>query len=161
MDSSKLNDWMQVIGIFAVVASLIFVGLQMKQTHEIALSQAYQARASSVAEVVMAMASNEHAMSAFSKGFMGQDDSVSDAEQSAGFWSLYAVVGLYENAYYQYELGFLPENHWRAHRESLKTMMKINSFWRNSIRSLSPGMRPSFREAVGAIDAEIREVLGE
>jgi len=39
MDSAKLNDWMQVIGIFAVVASLIFVGLQMKQAQDIALSQ--------------------------------------------------------------------------------------------------------------------------
>ena len=36
MDSAKLNDWMQVIGIFAVVASLVFVGLQMKQAQEIA-----------------------------------------------------------------------------------------------------------------------------
>jgi hypothetical protein len=40
MDSAKVNDWMQVVGIFAVVASLLFVGLQMKQTHEIALAEA-------------------------------------------------------------------------------------------------------------------------
>jgi len=40
MDSGKLNDWMQVVGIFALVASLIFVGLQMKQTKEIALNEA-------------------------------------------------------------------------------------------------------------------------
>jgi len=161
MDSSKLNNWMQVIGIFALVASLIFVGLQMKQTHEIALSQAYQARASSVVETLMVMASNEHAMSAFSKGFAGQDDNVTDTEQSAGFWSLYALVGLYENAYYQYEFGFLPENHWRAHRESLKTMMKINSFWRSTIRLLSPGLRPSFGKVIAEIDTEVREELKE
>ena len=29
MDSAKLNDWMHVVGIFALVASLIFVGLRM------------------------------------------------------------------------------------------------------------------------------------
>jgi len=40
MDSAKLNDWMQVVGIFAVVASLIFVGLQMRQDQEIAQAQA-------------------------------------------------------------------------------------------------------------------------
>ena len=161
MDSSKLNDWMQVIGIFALVASLIFVGLQMKQAHEIALSQAYQARASSVAEAVMTMASNEHVMSAFNKGFAGQDDSITDTEQSAGFWSLHAVMLLYENAYYQYELGFLPENHWLRHRESIKTMMKINSFWRSTIRLLSPGLRPSFAKVMAEVDAEVREELGE
>ncbi len=47
MDSAKINDWMQVVGIFAVVASLIFVGLEMRQSQKIALSAAYQARADS------------------------------------------------------------------------------------------------------------------
>ena len=59
MDSAKLNDWMQVIGIFALVASLVFVGLQMRQAHEIALSDIYQSRAASVIEMVTANAANE------------------------------------------------------------------------------------------------------
>ncbi len=40
MDSAKLNDWLQVFGIFALVASLIFVGLQIRQTQEIAMTDA-------------------------------------------------------------------------------------------------------------------------
>lgn len=39
LDSAKLNDWLQVIGIFAVLGGLIFVGLQMKQDRQIALSE--------------------------------------------------------------------------------------------------------------------------
>ena len=31
MDATKLNDWMQIVGIFAVVGSLIFVGMEMRQ----------------------------------------------------------------------------------------------------------------------------------
>ena len=42
MGSAKLNDWLQVLGMFAIVASLIFVGLQIRQTDAIALSQIYQ-----------------------------------------------------------------------------------------------------------------------
>lgn len=34
MNSSKLNDWIQTPGMIAVVISLIFVGLQMRQTRE-------------------------------------------------------------------------------------------------------------------------------
>jgi hypothetical protein len=49
MDSAKLNDWMQVVGIFAVVLSLIFVGLQMRQEQEIAIMDTY----GSVAEAQM------------------------------------------------------------------------------------------------------------
>ena len=51
MDSGKLNDWMQVIGIFALVASLIFVGLQIRQTKEIALNEAGYSSVSSNVEI--------------------------------------------------------------------------------------------------------------
>lgn len=37
MNSKKLNDWLQLIGMAAVVASLIFVGMQIKQSDEIAM----------------------------------------------------------------------------------------------------------------------------
>lgn len=47
MDSKKLNDWMQVLGLFALVASLIFVSLRMKQAEEIAIAAQYQERATS------------------------------------------------------------------------------------------------------------------
>ena len=36
MDSKKLNDWLQVLGMFGIMASLVFVGLQVKQTDVIA-----------------------------------------------------------------------------------------------------------------------------
>ena len=64
MNTSKLNDWMQVVGIFALVASLIFVGLQMKQTQEIALSDAYQSRAATVIDMITANAANENGLAA-------------------------------------------------------------------------------------------------
>ena len=45
MDSAKLNDWMQVVGIFALVASLIFVGMQMQQDRTLAGVEALSSRA--------------------------------------------------------------------------------------------------------------------
>ena len=36
MDSSKLNDWLQILGMFGIIASLVFVGMQVKQTDVIA-----------------------------------------------------------------------------------------------------------------------------
>ena len=36
MDTQKLTDWAQIVGIVAVVASLIFVGLQLEQNEDIA-----------------------------------------------------------------------------------------------------------------------------
>ena len=45
MDSSRLNDWVQIFGIFALVASLIFVGLQLRQSQEIAEFEGFTAGA--------------------------------------------------------------------------------------------------------------------
>ena len=51
MDSAKLGDWIQIIGIFAVVASLVFVGLQLKQSQEIAVAAQYHNRAALAIEI--------------------------------------------------------------------------------------------------------------
>jgi hypothetical protein len=37
MISEKIHDWLQLVGMAAVVASLVFVGLQIKQSDEIAM----------------------------------------------------------------------------------------------------------------------------
>ena len=71
MDSAKLNDWMQVIGIFALVASLIFVGMQMRLDREIARVMIYQSRASTTAEVLATLASSPDAMAASVKSLSG------------------------------------------------------------------------------------------
>ena len=71
MDSAKLNDWMQVIGIFALVASLIFVGLQIRQEHEIARVQIYQDRTSAATDAFISAASSPDAMAAMIKSAFG------------------------------------------------------------------------------------------
>jgi hypothetical protein len=58
MDSAKLNDWMQVLGMFAIVASLIFVGLQMKQSRDIALGEGAVANAANRIEVNNALSAH-------------------------------------------------------------------------------------------------------
>ena len=39
MKQTKLRDWLEIVGIFAVVVSLIFVGLQIQQTQNIAIAE--------------------------------------------------------------------------------------------------------------------------
>ena len=54
MDSRKLTDWLQGVGLFALVGSLVFVGLQMRQTHEIAEATLYQMRSDAARELMTA-----------------------------------------------------------------------------------------------------------
>ena len=74
METSKISDWLQVMGMFGVMASLVFVGLQMKQTQEIALSSIYQSRSDATVEQVMAAASSPDILGVLAKAYRGQAD---------------------------------------------------------------------------------------
>ena len=45
MDLRKLHDWLEMVGLSAGVASLVFVGLQLKQSDEIALAEVLESAA--------------------------------------------------------------------------------------------------------------------
>ncbi len=77
MDSAKLNDWMQVVGIFALVASLIFVGLQMKQSQEIAVADQYQDRADAALEWYLARMQSDTALKLAAQNLIGDANSES------------------------------------------------------------------------------------
>jgi hypothetical protein len=75
MDSAKLNDWLQVVGIFALVASLIFVGMQMRQAQRIAVADSYQQQAgTSLAKSELAVMHSEVVAKA------NRGEALSDAE---------------------------------------------------------------------------------
>ena len=91
MNSAKLNDWMQVAGIFALVASLIFVGLQMRQDQDIAVAQIWAMSDQSVAELAGLVSENS---ALWAKGVKGED--LSESEQVA-FRSIARAVHRREN----------------------------------------------------------------
>jgi hypothetical protein len=82
-DMSKINDWLQVVGMFGVIASLIFVGLQMKQAHEIALSNTYQSRSDATVDAMMATTSSPELLAAISKVYEGRSDELEILEAVA------------------------------------------------------------------------------
>ena len=99
MATDKLRQWLEIIGLFSVVASLVFVGLQMKQSHEIALSQASQAR--------------------------GEEQSLEE-QAATGQYAL-AILFTFEDQFIQYSNGFLSEERWNASKVGLKRFLTDRS----------------------------------
>ena len=120
METSKISDWLQVVGLFGVMASLVFVGLQMKQTQEIALSNIYQSRSDANVEMVMAATNSPLVISVLAKAYRGQADQLTMEEAVAFEHYLGATVTMIENNYRQFESGFLPEEHWQRNLRELK-----------------------------------------
>ena len=59
MNKVELNDWLQILGMLGVIASLIFVGLQMRQSQQIALAGQVQARAEMLTNRSLALMEGE------------------------------------------------------------------------------------------------------
>ena len=153
MKSGRLENWLQIIGLFGVIGSLMFVGLQMKQDREIAMAEMWQARTATVAEYSASMAGNEMVMSAFAENsdpVLGIDTT----EEQAALFAIWGAMYLWENSHYQYKQGFLPEEHWTRILVSLRTYLG-NSLWRPNILRLTPQMTPSFRAVLEDLAEEI------
>jgi hypothetical protein len=72
MNSAKLNDWMQVVGMAAIVASLIFVGLQMRQDQAIAIAGQYQDRSATAMEYFLTREQSPRQVKRMGRRIMGQ-----------------------------------------------------------------------------------------
>ena len=159
MDTAKLNDWLQVIGLFGVIGSLIFVGLQMKQDREIALSVAFQARAESTAETLLSMSQNEAYVSVYAALNSGDFETITGKDRTAFSIAMVGGMYLWENSYYQFRDGFLPEDHWIRTRTQMKGILN-NSITRGIAKSHLPNLLPEFREELEGVISEIEAATG-
>jgi len=115
MNFSQLKDIAELIGLVAIVASLIFVGLQLKQSQEIALATQYQARAETTMNLSLV-----HLEAGYTPRIpslrAGVSDEVSSEDINTYLWLWIAM----DNHYYQYQAGFLSEEAWQAQQRNTK-----------------------------------------
>ena len=168
MDSAKLNEWLQVIGLFGVIASLVFVGIQLRQDHRIALANTYQARTATLVDMFHARAANSEALSAELR-FLGINPSdpvsrpsfeipesagpLTELEYRAGIFVAVATWQQWDNLHYQYELGFMPDDNWLLLRAAIKRNFRKRTLAVVAYDTVT--RRPTFEKAVEAIIAEV------
>lgn len=151
MDSAKLNDWMQVIGIFAVVASLVFVGLQMAQDREIALAAQYQERASTALEVWNGQAQSQYDLLSVGNKIISDPrwngafgDAANPEAVGEAYMSVRRIFVALDNHHYQYESGFYDEETWQMFRAHLQNYLARSPVARSMVRIQSDLFRPTF-----------------
>jgi hypothetical protein len=155
MDTGKLHEWLQVVGLFGVIASLIFVGLQMKQDRDIALSAATQARTETTIQNIMGSSSNPILASAIDKIELGENQPLLPSEERAlGMMGLAVLFNL-ENVHYQYQSGYVSEERWVASRQTLKGLLRPH-YGARARYEADPGQwRESFQQIVEELLKEI------
>lgn len=154
MNYSKLRDGAELIGIAAIVASLVFVGLQLKQSQEIAIATQYHARAEAVMNLHLAGIESDWLSAYPLRPHITDDMSAKDINGILWLWIAF------DNHFYQYRSGFLDEESWQAQRKNIQELYSACPArfiwdWRKS------GLRSQFVSLVESIDDPCKGELQE
>ncbi|MDX1402999.1 MAG: hypothetical protein R3192_00600 [Woeseiaceae bacterium] len=128
MKTEQLGDWLQIIGLFGVIGSLIFVGLQLRQTQAIALSETYQGRTANTIEANNAGLSSPELLSGMSKIYTDKADELTMPEAIALEFHIGTILTMYENNELQRQAGFLSQEHWQRNLDELECMLTVPIF---------------------------------
>jgi len=154
VNSAKVNDWLQIAGLFGVMGSLVFVGLQLQQTQSIALSETYASRsATTVGNNNSAMGSPAF-LSGMSKVYAGKADELTMPEAIALEMHVGNILTMIENNHVQYLAGFLSNEHWERSLDEVRCMMTVPLF-----REVATGW--AFRDSFDAVIADILRAVPE
>jgi hypothetical protein len=145
VDSKKLTDWMQVIGIFALVSSLIFVGLQMRQTQKIAIASQFQARTEATMNLWLVGIEADYLPARSLRDQITADVTARDINTVLWLWNSW------DSHYYQYQAGFLDESAWQAVLRNIQSVYGLcdRRFiyeWRKR------GLRTEFVDMINLLD---------
>ena len=167
MPSRNWKDIAELIGIGAIVASLIFVGLQMQQSQDIAIGAQYQERASAAVENYMSQIQSDQALRIWGQRLIDVAGSgsypivIKNLIETAGPESVAVTYLLYrsrmammDNCHFQYESGFMTEDAWLAMRRRLQNLLSDDVF-AAMYRSESWHFRTSFQEESSQLLAEL------
>lgn len=135
---------------FGVIASLLFVGLEMRQTRKIAISQIYHARADSERSNYSEAISSPDYLSGTAKLLAGSTDAFTPEEDVALTHHFMAQLAIWENDHFQYQNGYLSGEHWAMTKQHM-TCTFANSYYRDMLNM-------HFRES---LDAVIRQLADE
>ena len=153
MDSAKLNDWMQVIGIFAVVVSLMFVGYQLKQSQDIAVAGQNQERQSVALDYYASLIQVDEIVDHYGTQHREHLDANFDVENRRS----YRMIGLsyirsrmrlsiYDNNYFQYQSGFMTFESWQPYLNLTKSACSKGSDHGKIMLNHGDHFREGFRE---------------
>lgn len=133
MNIEELGSWGDFIGGIAVVAGLIFVGIQL-------LGASRETRAATVRGTLEMQALVDIELAKYATTW---DKAIrnlpfdSEAEQRRAIILFNLIITVMENRYHQYQAGFLDDKSWAAARVSLQ-------------RSLGQNVREDWRKSIGA-----------
>ena len=136
MKKINLDTWIQLIGMLSVVAGLIFVGIEMRQTQQVALAAQQQQRASALLDIIGSFSEADTPVSWLD--FVSENfDMSNERNRALGQNAAYQLWMVYENDYLQYELGLMDEEIWLSKLAAMRYLFHRCQFRAVNERALT------------------------
>ena len=120
MKEISLDTWIQLSGMLSVLAGLIFVGLEMRQSQQIALAAQQQARMEVFVDAVGIMSDGGVSYQNFlSNGITEENETHIENFLHQLWW-------IFENDFLQYNLGLMDESIWEAKFRAIESLYNGN-----------------------------------
>jgi hypothetical protein len=108
------------LGIIGIIGSLVFVGLELRQSQRIALAAQQQERAALITELIGSFSDADPPISFLN--FLDQTLEASDQNKAIAETYVYRLWMVYENDYLQHKLGLMDEDVWQAKLTSMRAI---------------------------------------
>ena len=138
----SFDTWIQLLGMLGVLGGLVFVGLEMQQTQNIALGEQQQTRMQTWIGMVDAFTeAGLDYQDVMTGNITDQNDFAYSNLTHQSLWTL-------ENDFIQHKLGLMANSTWQARLVAMETIY-------NTCRN-----RPMFSARIGMLDPEFVQLLG-
>ncbi len=153
----------EFVGAIAVVATLVYLAIQVRHSKEamegntksmdesrkLAMAQEYQARATITEQSFQLLADSTYLPSVMLKYQEGGGDALTPEEQFRVSRFYMGLRVRFDNLYYQYQLGFLDEQYYKANANFIRNVAPV---WADL--EVTAAIRPAFQEEIERILSE-------
>ena len=151
MKREIVQDLVQFLGMIGIIGSLIFVGLQMQQTQQIAIAGQVQARAEmGVNRILNGLEGNLDANRLFN--YANFDYEELNEEEKLIARNMHNWIGvMVENNFSQYQMGLFADDYWEQQER------RILNWWNRCDLRSSGGRIRSFQNYLDSLPDECAE----
>ena len=124
----SFDTWVQLLGMLGVLSGLVFVGLEMRQSQQIALAAQQQARTEIFTGILNSV--NESSDVSFYKilSKVEANEPLTTSEKKIAENYAMQRVWIFENDFIQYQAGLIDENVWLVKLFGIRTIASLCHF---------------------------------
>jgi len=152
MSLTELSSIASIVSGAAVIVSIIYLALQIRQAAKNQRGTVHQMRAALSADVMLRIAESDLSQS-FRAGLTG-DPEISETQFWRYFYAASAIMRTAENAFSQYQDGLVTDAHFESAKASARVFFGspgYRALWQATRLSREPG----FRAFMDQLDAEV------